>query len=216
MTTHTSTAVRSTRPRGLAPALVRGLLTCLSLTALLGIVGVLSASFGETSVRILTSTLLVGVYCMFCLADTSVLDTRYRAVGAAGISAASTALAQGLFLIWSVGDEMPGDTLWLVARGFLLTAIVAFALAHAALILRLDVAALSTAARIRTATLVLLGSVAALLVATVIHPELAEGGAYWRLLGVLAILDVLGTTCLPVLARHEARLDARLDAGSTR
>lgn len=205
MTTHTSTAVRSTRSAGLAPALVRGLLTCLSLTALLGIVGVLSASFGETSVRVLVSTLLVGLYCMFCLADTSVLDTRYRAVGAAGISAASTALAQGLFLIWSVGEETPGDTLWLVARGFLLTAIVAFALAHAALVLRLDIAGRSTTARLRTATLLLLGSVAAMLVAAVIHPALAEGGVYWRLLGVLAILDVLGTACLPVLARLDVR-----------
>lgn len=205
MTTHAPTAPRSPRPGGLAPVLVRGLLTCLSLTALLGIVGVLSASFGETSVRVLISTLLAGLYCMFCLADTSVLDTPYRAVGAAGISAASTALAQGLFLIWTVGDETPGDTLWLVARGFLLTAIVAFALAHAALVLRLDIAGLSGAARRRAATLLLLGSVAALLVAAVIAPELAEGGVYWRLLGVLAILDVLGTACLPVLARLDVR-----------
>jgi hypothetical protein len=205
MTSHAPTAPRSTRPGGFAPVLVRGLLTCLSLTALLGIVAVASASFGETSVRVLTSTLLIGLYCMLCLADTSVLDTRYRAVGAAGISAASTALAQGLFLIWSVGDEVPGDTLWLVARGFLLTAVVSFALAHAALVLRLDVTVPSTAARIRTATLVLVGAVAALLGAAVVHPELAEGGAYWRLLGVLAILDVLGTACLPVLARLDAR-----------
>ncbi len=211
MTTSTPTAPRSHRPAP-APVLVRGLLTCLSLTALLGIAGVLSASFGETGARVLTSTLLVGLYCMFCLADTAVLDTRYRAVGTAGISAASTALAQGLFLIWALGDDVPGDTLWLVARGFLLTAIVAFALAHAALVLRLDLADLSTAARVRTGTLVLVGAVAGLLVAAVIHPGLAEGPAYWRLLGVLAILDVLGTACLPVLAR----LDSALAAGSAR
>lgn len=95
MTSPAPTAPRSHPPGGLAPVLVRDLLTCVSLTALLA------------------------------------------------------ALAQGLFLIWSVG-EMPGDTLWLVARGFLLTAIVAFALAQAALVLRLDVAPPSTAARVRT------------------------------------------------------------------
>lgn len=205
MTSSAPTAPRSTRPGGLAPVLVRGLLGCLTLTAFLAIVAVLSASFGETSFRVLISTLLIGAYCMLCLADTSVLDSRYRAVGAAGISAATTALAQGLFLIWSVGDEMPDDTLWLVARGFLLTGIVAFALAHAALVLRLDIAAHSNDARIRTATLILLGSVAALLVAAVVHTELAESGGYWRLLAVLAILDVLGTACVPVLARLDAR-----------
>ena len=68
------------------------------------------------------------------------LDTRFRGVGGAGIAAATTALAQGLFLIWAVDDRLPGDTWFLVARGFLLAAIVAFALAHAALLLRIDLA----------------------------------------------------------------------------
>lgn len=205
MTLTAPIAPRSTRPGGLKPVLVRGLLACLSLTALLGVYAVLTASFDETGARVLSSTLLTGLYCMFCLADVSVLDTRYRTVGTVGISAASTALVQGLFLIWSIGDELPGDTLWLIARGFLLTAVVAFALAHASLLLRLDIAATTAAARIRTGTLLLLGTVASVLGATVVHPELAASGAYWRLLGVLGILDVLGTVCLPVLARLDAR-----------
>ncbi len=204
--TSTATLVpRSPRPGGLAPVLVRGLLACLSLTALLGVYAVLTASFDETSTRILISTLLVGLYCMFCLADVSVLDTRYRAVGTAGISAATTALVQGLFLIWSVGEELPDDTLWLVARGFLLTAVVAFALAHTALLLRLDVLPASPVLRIRTTTLLVLGTVATMLAAAVVHPELAGGAPYWRLLGALAIVDVLGSACLPVLTRLDAR-----------
>ena len=87
------------------------------------------------------------------------------------------------------------------ARSFLLTGVVAVALAHAALLLRLDLPAGGSSARLRTATLVVVGTVAALLAAAVVQPDLAAGGGYWRLLGTLGILDVLGTACLPVLAR---------------
>jgi hypothetical protein len=202
------TAPRSSRPGGLRPTLVRGLLTCLSLTALLGIYAVLTASFDETGARVLTSTLLTGLYCLLCLADVSVLDTRYRAVGLVGLSAATTALAQGLVLVWSIGDDLPDDTLWLVARSFLLTGVVAVAVAHVALLLRLDLPAGGAPARLRTATLVVVGAVAALLAAAVVQPDLGAGGGYWRLLGTLGILDVLGTACLPVVARL-APLDGR-------
>ncbi|MBA3743095.1 hypothetical protein [Sporichthya sp.] len=195
----------SIRPGGLKPFFVRGLLTCLSGTAAIGIYAVLVGSFSSTGVRILTSTLLVGIFCMLSLIAVSVLDTRFRSVGTAGISTACTALAQGLFLIWSVGDEMPDDTMFLLARGFFLAGIVAVALAHAALLLRIDLAGSGPITAVRAATLTTMTFVAVLVAAPLVHTEVWDHGAYWRLLGSLAILDVLGTVCLPVLARFEAR-----------
>lgn len=200
-----NSAARPTRPGGPKPFFVRGLLLCLSTTAAIGIYALLTGSFNETGVRVLTSTLLVGLSCMFCLADLSVLDTRHRAVGSIGISAATTALVQGLFLIWAVDTGVPGDTWFLVARGFFLAAILAFALAHAALLLRIVLPDSGSIAAVRAATLTTMGVVALLLSAPVVESGLADTGGYWRLVGALAILDVLGTVSLPVLARLDAR-----------
>lgn len=200
-----NSAARTTRSGGLKPFFVRGLLSCLSGTAAIGIYGLLAGSFNSTGVRILGSTLLVGLFCILALAAVSVLDTRYRPVGVVGISSAGTALVQGLLLIWAVGDDMPGDTMFLLARGFFLAGILAFALAHAALLLRLDLAGSGPIAAVRAATLTTMSFVALLLAAPILHTEIWENDGYWRLLGALAILDALGTVALPVLARVETR-----------
>lgn len=202
-------AARSTRPGGLKPLFVRGLLLCLSTTAAIGIYALLAGEFHETGVRVLTSTLLVGVFCMLCLADVGVLEGPHRAVGSAGISCAGTALVQGLFLIWAVAEDEPGHTWFLVARGCVLAGIVAVALAHAALLLQIDLAGSNALAGVRAATLTTMGVVALMLCAPLIEVDLADTDGYWRLVGALAILDVLGTVSLPVLARFGIQNSAR-------
>ena len=197
----TSTAHLSPRS-DLQPYFIRGMLGCLTATALVGIGAVLTGSFDETGHRVLGSTLLAGLYCVLCLADLTVLNSRFRAVGAVGIATATVSLAVGLSLIWWTPDDFDGRLEYSL-RGFAICAVVAFAAAHAALLLRIDIRAQGSAAAVRTATLCAMSLVATLISATMISESIVEIDGYWRLLGVLAILDVLGTVALPVLARLE-------------
>lgn len=197
MTHTTDRPTASPRPAGLKTALVRSLLLCLSGTAALAIYAVLTPSFNETAVRVLASTLLVGLFCMLCLACLTVLDSAYRMVGAGGTAAATGALASGLWLTWGTPDwdswEIPG-----LVRTFLFCCVLAFACAHAALLLRVCGHVLGG---LRAAVLACLALVATMMCAAIFNTDMTESDGYWRLLGVLGILDVLGTVCLPVLAR---------------
>src|SRR5689334_3846435 len=87
---------------------VRGLLGCLTATAVIGILALLTGSFDETGARVLGSTWLIGLFCMLSLADLTVLDTPRRAVGTAGIAGAAAALVAGLTFVWSVSDDWNG------------------------------------------------------------------------------------------------------------
>jgi hypothetical protein len=186
------------------PYLVRGLLGCLCLTAAIGICALLAGSFDATGARVLGTTWLVGLFCMFSLADLTVAETRHRAVGVAGIAAGATATGIGLVLIWTAGDDW-GDGVAAELRAFGIAAIAAVALAHASLLLRLDLHGADPVAAVRAATLTVLTIVATLMAAPIVDIGLAGSDGYWRLLGALAILDVLGTASLPVLARGDVR-----------
>ncbi|MGQ0843308.1 MAG: hypothetical protein ACT4QF_04155 [Sporichthyaceae bacterium] len=194
----TSTTDLPTRSAGPKTLLVRALLGCLAGTAALAIYAVLTASFDETAVRVLLSTLLVGLFCVLCLACLTVLDGRFRGVGAVGMLTATGALGSGLILTWGADDDWDGDALPILIRGFLLCAVVAFACAHAALLLRLN---LDRLGGLRATVLACLALVATMLGAAIVSTDVLDAEGYWRLLGVLAILDVLGTVTLPVLAR---------------
>jgi hypothetical protein len=194
----------ATGPAGPRPYFVRGLLGCLTATAGIGIVALLTGSFDETGARVLGSTWLVGLFCMLCLADLTVLDTPRRAVGTGGIAAAAAALGLGLTFIWSLRDDW-NDGLEVEARAFLVTGVLAVALAHASLLLRINLRSQDSLAAVRAATLTVLSIVATMCAAPAVSYDVADSEGYWRLLGVLAILDVLGTVSLPVLARFETR-----------
>jgi hypothetical protein len=141
---------------------------------------------------------------MLCLADLTVQDTPRRAVGTGGIAAAAAALGLGLTCIWSLRDDW-NDGLEFEARAFLVTGVLAVALAHASLLLRINLRGQDSLAAVRAATLTVLTIVAVMCAAPAVSYDLADTEGYWRLLGVLGILDVLGTVSLPVLARFETR-----------
>ena len=186
------------------PYFVRGLLGCLCVTAAIGIVALLTGSFDETGARVLGSTWLLGLFCMLSLADLTVLDTPRRSVGTLGIAAAAVALALGLSFIWSLRDDWNGS-LEFAARGFLVSGVAAVALAHASLLLRIDLRGQEPLAALRAGTLTVMTLVAVMFAAPAISFDIADSDGYWRVLGALAILDTLGTVALPVLARFETR-----------
>lgn len=173
------------------------IIVSLSISALIGIVTLLTGGeFGETQGKIMLSTLVIGVFGVLTLCDLAVAGRRYQWSGYLGIVASGVALVISLILIWSSTPFDSPEALW-KTLGLALIAAISFA--HANLLLLL-------ADRRRTAVKVglwvTIGLIAALaiLVALLILTDGDIGSdAYARLIGTVAILDVLGTIVVPVI-----------------
>lgn len=188
--------------RGARRAAVVALVVSISLTAVVGIVVLLTGDFGEVQGRVLTTTLLVAGFSTVALCHLAVAGRPVRVVGFVGLAVSAIALVIGLVLIWTPWDSWSGGSgeLW---RWFGVTGILALSLAHANLLLLL-------AGRrhpfVRTAMAITVAAIA-LVALVLILPILSDGAipgdtgwdAYWRWFGVIAIVDALGTVVLPVV-----------------
>ncbi|MEQ1737683.1 MAG: hypothetical protein ABL886_14920 [Rhodoglobus sp.] len=178
------------------------ILVSLSLAALVGIVTLLTGSFGEVQGKIMLTTLLVAGFSITALCHLAVVGRALRIVGFAGIAMSAFALAAGTVLIWGAFDNW--DTAWEnVLKAFAVFGVLAVSLAHANLLLLLEE---RKSPLLRVGLFVTVGLIA-LLAVLILLPILTDGNipddneSYWRFMGVVAILDVLGTIVLPVLAR---------------
>jgi hypothetical protein len=162
----------------------RTVIACFAVAALLGIAALLGGGdFGDTELRVLLTTVVLGVESVAVLCYLALAGHRLAAVGWLGapLSLVTTALA--LAMTWGA-DASDGRIEWF---GVLLT--VSASLAQASLLLAL-------AAKDDTPPAVLLTLLAVAVVAAMVIGAIADddrGSGYWRLLGVAAILDVLGT-----------------------
>jgi hypothetical protein len=170
--------------------IVRVTIGSFSVAALLGIAALLSGGeFGQTQGQVLLTTLLVGVVSIAVLCYLTTAGRRTQPVGVTGGAVVLVPLATGLTMIWSSFEQDPGE--WWV-KTFAIGAIVAATLAQICLLLAPRRPSGSVAGRILTATVglaALLAGMTSLLVLGV-HP--GDDG-YYRAVGVVAILDVLGT-----------------------
>ena len=156
-----------------------------ALAALIGIVALLSGGdFGQTEGRILLTTLIVGVQSVAALCYLSLAGHRLAWIGAAG--GAISVIASGLALVVTWGAD--GEP---VLRTFGISLTIAASLAQASLLLAL--AGRRRIGPLLAATLVLVAAVAGMVLMPILGVGDDPGGAYARLLGVLGILDVLGT-----------------------
>ncbi|MER3394956.1 MAG: hypothetical protein RIA38_08325, partial [Microcella pacifica] len=168
---------------------------------LVGIIALLGGDFGETQGKILLTTVLFGAFSITALCHLAIADRAMRIVGVSGLLASGVALVTGLVLVWRDWDAQDGGLDWL--KIFAAAGILAVSFAHANLLLLL---AGRRRAAIRwglAATLVAIAVVAVMLIIPVVSDgEIPgqEGDLYWRVFGVIAILDVLGTVVVPVLA----------------
>ncbi|MGI9821857.1 hypothetical protein [Agromyces sp. Marseille-Q5079] len=189
--------------RGYRRIAIVALVASLSITAVVGIVTLLSGDFGEVQGRVLGTTLLIAGASILALCHLSVVGRPVRVVGFVGLGASAVALVIGLLLIWTPwyddGGGWPVD-LW---RWFGITSIIAASLAHANLLLQLSG---RRRRAVRTALAITLAAIAVVAVMLVL-PLLSDweipgddGGEYWRWFGVIAIVDALGTIVLPVVA----------------
>jgi hypothetical protein len=168
-------------------------ISALSVAALLGVVALLTGGFGETEARVLGTTFLLGGASAVALCYLALSGTEYAGVGVLGGVVAAGTVAIGLVVIWA--GDWPGDD---VVRFFVVGVILAVALAQACVLLA--VAAHGTSAAVQVLLLLTLCVVA--LLAVVLTAAVFDASAdLVRAIGVLAILDVLGTLVVTALSR---------------
>lgn len=178
--------------------IVRVTIGSFSLAALLGIIALLSGGdFGETEGRILLTTLLVGVVSIAVLCYLTTAGRPSQPVGVAGGATVLVPLVTGLVLIW-VDSDNGLDEGWV--KTFAIGGIVAATIAQVCLLLIPGATANPLARRLLLGTIGLAALLAVLtsLLVLGVHPG---DDAFYRGVGVVAILDVLGTVVGAALLR---------------
>jgi F0F1-type ATP synthase assembly protein I len=174
-----------------------------SIAALMGIVALLAGgSFGEGEARVLLTTLIVGCASICALCYLATAGTRWALVGAAGGVVLILPVVTSLVLVWSDwnGDDSDG-----ILKAFGIGVVLALTLAQLCLLLALaGDGRLGAVLWPTIAIAVVLGG----LITAMILEEIGADDV-WRLLGVLAILDVLGTLVTIALAKFSDRGSAR-------
>jgi hypothetical protein len=174
-----------------------GIITSLVLSAGAGIFVLLTGSFDLIDGKILGTTLAIGLFSITSLADLRNFESEqasYRSFALIGLGLSLIALVLVTLIIWSdTFIDMP----WKPAA---VSSILAISAAHASLLLpaRGKNAALNSAV---TVTLGMIALVAGLIIYLVLGEDTEVGDMFYRLLGVFAILDVLGTILVPILSK---------------
>jgi len=171
---------------------------CFAFAALLGVVVlVVGRSIGETELRVLATTTTVGVESVAVLAYLAAARVGHPLPAAVGAAASLLATGIVLWLVW--GGDPVGDGAW----DLLWTAVtVAVALVQVCLLLSV------TGGRVAGEGLMLATFAAtAVLTGLLVGPLWAPEGTgtfdgYGRLVGVVAILDILGTLVVAVTRRR--------------
>jgi hypothetical protein len=195
-------AARKEVIRGARRGTVIAIIVSLSITAVIGIFTLLSGEFGDTQARILGTTLLIAAFSITTLCHLAVAGRALRIVGYVGIAVSIIALVAGIFLIWQTLDDF--NLVNQVFKAFAAFSVLAMSFAHANLLLLLGERK-RPVIRIGLFTTVGLIAIVALLLILPIVTDGAipgdEAEAYARVVGIVAILDVLGTIVLPVMSR---------------
>jgi len=169
-----------------------------SVAAFMGVLALLGGGdFGEGEARVLLTTLLVGVTSIAVLCYLATAGTSHAVVGALGALCAIPTLLIGLVLVWS--DAWSEGT----GQAFGVGSTVSASLAQVSLLLVLASSAAPYVRRLLAATLVAIAWVAVHVSVLIIDFTASDGSL--RLLGVVAILDVLGTVAVAALGKFGSR-----------
>jgi hypothetical protein len=165
-----------------------------SIAALMGIAALLGAGdFGETSVRVLLTTVLVGCASVVTLCCLTVVGGRFQPVGLLGFAATFGTASLGLLMIWGHSESLIEN----LAQTFGVAITVSLTFAQICLLLGLAGARRSLAG-LMWATVALALVIAAMVSSMITGHEPSDD--FLRGLGVVGILDVLGTLVTIALA----------------
>lgn len=181
-----------------------------SVAALMGIAALLGAGeFGDNQARVLLTTLVVGSasICVLCYLATA--GTRWVLVGAVGGIVAILPTTTALILVWSDWDGGPTSGL---LKTFGIGVVVAVTLAQVCLLLAL------AGGRPKLGFVLWATVLMAAVVAGIVCGLITEAIDFdvWQLLGIAAILDVLGTLVTIALAKFGGRDESPAAPGRVR
>ena len=167
--------------------------------ALLGILTLLGGEFNDVSWQVLFTTLTVGVFSITALASLRGFEAKSATelwASRLGILASLAAMLLTFVAIWiDYGSDWD-----LLYQSAIVASVSAVGFAHISLLLPFRTHS-STVKLLTLATSAIIIFVASIVIGIALIDELSDVDGIWRLLGVFAILDVLGTILLPVLAK---------------
>ncbi|MGG7509703.1 hypothetical protein [Plantibacter sp. YIM 135249] len=182
--------------RRLLPRIVIGALIA---AAVVGVYAVLIGEFNELCWRLIGTIALFVFFSLVSWYDADVSARRAPWFGAVSVVTSVFLLIIGLVKIWVPGHPSGFDPWWSPVSWFLLVGVVRIGLLHVHLVLntqrRFTGPVMNT---VTGCTLALVGLLTLGLAIPLIFVRADVGDVYWRLLGVIAILDVLGTILIPL------------------
>ena len=170
------------------------LIISLSLSALIGIIIFLAGDFGEIQVKTLLTTLALGGASLTGLCCATLLEKkRFSTFAVIGLVLSIWACLYTIFLIWAGGEGLFEDS-WKI---LIVSIILAFSSAHISLLLLIksDKTLVNSFLSI---TILFISLVALELILFTFEEFNNIENIWWRVLGVFAILDVLGTIVTPI------------------
>lgn len=175
------------------------LIIALILSAFVGIYIFLIGDFSQTETNILFTTLGLAVYSLLGLCSAMVYGKkRLNEFSIVGMSLSFLAFVGAVDVLWQI-IEFDGE-----ARLFLLMTIFSFSFAHASLMLLLNIKfTIVKYALYSTFFFILL---VAIMLSYIVVFSYDTEGLFLKLLGVFAILDVLGSVVTPLLNFIKAKL----------
>lgn len=174
------------------------LVASLSISALIAIFVFLFGNFGETESKLLATTLTVGGYSLTGLCSSVLYDRKkYIPLAFLGIIVSVFGFLVTVTAVWEIVD------FYSLLQAVLTFIILAFSIAHSSLLLLAQtdkkLANLSLKATIGFIIIV------ALMLIYLVQVEFVNVNEfYYRLLGVFAVLDVLGTIVTPILKKFNS------------
>lgn len=168
------------------------LITALILSALVGIYIFLIGNFGEMENKILLTTVSLAVFSLLGLCSALVHDSKnLSSFSILGMCFSLLGFIASLEIIWQIKPSPR------VAELFMILTILAFSFAHISLLLLLKIKyPIVKYALYSTLTFIV---IVALMLSYVVITHYDSEGLFFRVLGVFAILDVLGSIVTPLI-----------------
>ena len=171
------------------------MIVSLCISALIGILVFLFGDFGDTEARLLVSTLAIGGYSLTGLCCSVLYEKRkYISLAISGMGISVIGFLYTLLMIWEF-FEFSSNEPW---KLLIILIVLSVSIAHTCLLLLIEPKTKLVSGSL-ISTIGVIGIVATMLVILVLMEFDNFDEFYFRLLGVFAILDVLGTIVTPIV-----------------
>ena len=182
------------------PLMLRVVIGSLIAAAAIAIFSIATAQFDDTSWRVLGTAALFAFFALFSWYDADVSAKRSARFALVSFAVSVYLFVAGIVKIWQPEDAYSLNSGFPGFGGWVLLAIIArVALLHTHVVLNTEARLASPVIAVVTkVTLVLVVMLAVLLSLPVLFSAVELNGPYGRTVGVIAVLDALGTVLIPL------------------